>query len=394
MFHSARQAAGVWRHAVRRLCMPVFLLLAAAGSHADSAPAEQVELGRLLYFDRNLSLTRNQSCASCHDPAHAFADPRPDAVGGAVSLGADGLTLGRRNAPSIAYVMQIPDFTVGADGQASGGFFLDGRAGNLATQAVGPVLNPREMAMPDAAAVAARLRENPDYVARFGAATLADPERALEAVGAALAAFEQSDFFAPFDSRYDRYLRGEYRLTPDEEIGRRLFFSSLLNCSSCHLLNTLTPIAREPFSNFQYHNIGVPANDALNAARGQPADSVDRGLAENPAMRGGDAAGRFRVPTLRNITLTAPYMHNGVFRDLSTALHFYNRHLVNSAASRTNPENGAPWGAPEVAANLADDLLRQGQPLDEGRIATLIAFLRTLTDKRYEALQDSLPATR
>ncbi len=392
MFHCARMTVHAWRLAARALRVPGALLLAAAGSHADSAPTDLVELGRLLYFDRNLSLTRSQSCASCHDPAHAFSDPRPDAMGGAVSLGADGHTLGRRNAPSIAYVMQIPDFTLGADGLASGGFFVDGRARDLATQAVGPVLNPREMAMPDAAAVAARLRENPAYVARLGAATLADPARALNAVGAALAAFEQTEFFAPFDSRYDRYLRGEYRLTPDEEIGRRLFFSSLLNCASCHLLNTLTPTAREPFSNFQYHNIGVPANPALNAARGQPADSIDLGLAENPAMKGVHAAGRFRVPTLRNIALTAPYMHNGVFRELATALHFYNRHLVDSAASRTNPETGAPWGPPEVATNLAHDLLRQGQPLDEGRIATLIAFLRTLTDRRYEALQDSLPA--
>ncbi len=351
--------------------------------------AAQAELGRLLFFDQNLSRPRSQSCATCHDPAHAFTDARDNAVHGAASLGADGRSLGRRNTPSLSYLALNPDFLPGDDGNPVGGFFLDGRARTLAEQAAGPLLNPLEMAMPDAASVSARLRENPVYVARFSGAVLADPERTLRAVGAALAAFQRTAYFAPFDSRYDRYLRGEYVLTPDEEIGRRLFFATLTNCASCHVLHTLAPGADEPFTNYQYHNIGVPVNTALSEAAGRNAHEIDRGLAENPATPAGGVAGRFKVPTLRNIAVTAPYMHNGVFRDLRTALHFYNRHLVTSAASRTNPETGRPWGPAEVPDNLAVDLLRLGQPLDEERVATLIAFLRILTDRRYEALLDA-----
>lgn len=369
------------------------LLLMASVAQATAADQDALaELGRLLFFDKNLSARRSQSCATCHDPERAFTDPRDNAANGAASLGDDGYSLGTRNTPSTAYVSLNPAFGRGADGLYAGGFFHDGRARDLATQAVEPVLNPLEMAMPDASSVSARLRENPVYVERFGAPVLNDPVQTLAAVGAALAAFQRTAFFAPFDSRYDRYLRGEYTLTADEDIGRRLFFATLTNCASCHVLNTLAPTAAEPFTNFQYHNIGVPANAELLVANGRGPRYVDRGLAENPAAAGRDAAGRFKVPTLRNVAVTAPYMHNGVFRDLRTALHFYNRHIVNSAASRTNPETGSPWGPAEVPDNLATDLLRQGQPLDDERITMLIAFLRLLTDKRYEPLQDAMPA--
>lgn len=118
------------------------------------------ELGRLLYFDVNLSRNRTQACASCHSPEQGFADPRSNASGRAVSPGADGQSLGDRNTPTASYAAFSPDFHRNRKGQYVGGQFLDGREHDLAGQVVGPPLNPIEMGMPDKAGVEARLKEN------------------------------------------------------------------------------------------------------------------------------------------------------------------------------------------------------------------------------------------
>lgn len=363
------------------------LALAAAAEAADAALAD---LGRALFFDTNLSLTRSVACASCHAPARAFMDVRDNGVGGAASRGADGRALGDRNAPSLAYAALVPPLTRDAQGRYVGGLFHDGHAHNLAAQAIDPMLNAREMQMPSATAVVARVRENrryvTDFTARFGARLFDDTKAAVAAIGAALAAFERTPLFVAFDSRYDRYLRGELTLSDDEEQGRVLFFSSLTNCTSCHLHADDGNQYRESFSNFRYFNIGLPANANLRARNGLGAHKVDGGLGDNPDVKDPREAGKFRVPSLRNVALTAPYMHNGVFKDLPTAIFFYNQHLVNNAANAINPETGLAWGAPEVATTIDHTLLGQGQPLDEQRIALIIAFLRTLTDQRLEPL--------
>ena len=134
-------------------------------AYADAPDAALVDFGRALFFDPNLSLNRTQSCATCHDPARAFVDSRDNGVGGAVSLGDDGRSLGDRNAPSLTYAALTPPLRRNADGVYEGGLFHDGRARDLADQAGQPILNPLEMNMPDAAAVAARVSENPAYVA-------------------------------------------------------------------------------------------------------------------------------------------------------------------------------------------------------------------------------------
>lgn len=345
------------------------------------------ELGRALFHDTNLSFNRTQACATCHDPAHGFIDPRTDAAGGALSRGADGRSVGTRNTPSIAYAALVPPATRLTNGDWQGGLFADGRAGTLEAQAVEPLTNPREMAMPDDAAVIARVAENTQYVAaleaHFGPGVMATTESAMTAVTAALAAFQRSSPpFMTFDSRYDRFLRGEETLSEKEELGRRLYFSDLTNCMLCHLLepNSVTP--NEAFTNHRYHNIGVPANPRL----GTPPDA---GLAARPGLDLPAAAGKFRTPTLRNIAVTAPYMHNGVFRELATAIKFYNQYIVDNAEVGINPETGAPWGRPEIDENIDVERLRQGQPIDDERVEALIAFLRTLTDRRFEHL---LPA--
>jgi len=265
---------------------------------------------------------------------------------------------------------------------------MDGRAADLAKQAAGPVLDPLEMAMPDQATVAARLLRNGDYresfVRLFGAAVVEQPAATFNAMTVALAAFQQGPPFLAFDSRYDRYLAGEYTLTEAEELGRRLYFSDLTNCMGCHLLEQNTVISEEPFSDHRYHNIGVPVNSNLNNSGTD--QQADLGLAQNPHAATAAQRGKFRTPSLRSVAVTAPYMHNGVFKKLETALHFYNQYIVHNAAVKINPETDQIWGEPEVADNIALDLLREGQPLDAQRIYTLVVFLRTLTDRRYEHL--------
>jgi cytochrome c peroxidase len=358
------------------------------GAEADAA---LVELGRALFFDPNLSLNRNQSCATCHDPARAFIDSRGNGVGGAVSLGDDGRSLGDRNAPGLTYVAPTPPLHRNADGAYEGGLFHDGRARDLIDQAGQPMLNPREMNMPDAAAVVARVHDNPLYVPalrELGSTGTVDDTFAV--VRSALAAFERTQLFSTYDSRYDRALRGELSLTREEELGRMLFFSSLTNCSNCHVLDKTATDPREPFTSFRYFNIGVPPNAAVRSVNGHAV--IDRGLRDNPAIDDDALAGKFRVPTLRNVAITGPYMHNGVFRDLGTVLLFYNQYLAINEQNLTNPETGRYWESPEVPDTIDRELLRTGLPLDDARIEALTAFLRALTDQRYEALLRAQPA--
>ncbi|WP_134076957.1 cytochrome c peroxidase [Rhodovulum visakhapatnamense] len=345
--------------------------------------------GEALFFDVNLSKTRSQACATCHDPAHAFIDPRPTAAGRAVSLGADGQSLGDRNAPTAAYAMFSPTFARRADGSYVGGQFHDGRAAGLAEQAGGPPLNPIEMGLADVNEAAARILVNPRYGATldalYGPGTASDPEAVYRAATSAIAAFEATDLFAPFDSRYDRYLRGEVQLTDEEELGRVLFFSQqFTNCNLCHQLRRSPMAADETFTDYSYHNIGVPANTAARAVTGITA--TDLGLLANPAVDDPAEAGKFKVPGLRNVAVTGPYMHNGVFEDLRTVILFYNKYNSKAAARQINPETGAPWAAPEVPDTLSMDELTTGPALDDERIDALVAFLGTLTDRRYEDL--------
>lgn len=359
---------------------------------ADGVPVDALsELGRALFFEPGLSEPPGQSCATCHDPTRAFTDGRADAAGGALSLGADGRSLGDRNTPTLTYAAFVPHFAE-RDGEPSGGLFLDGRASDLAAQALQPMLNPLEMALPDLTALAGRIRGNAGYrdavAALFGAEVLDDDGRLADAVSRAIAAFERSAELNRFDSKYDRHLAGAYTMTREEAIGRDLFFSDLINCVQCHLNEPGKVSPRETFTSHRYHNIGVPANEAARAANGLGRDHRDPGLAANPAAGDEAMEGRYRVPTLRNVAVTAPYMHNGVFESLEAAVAFYARYTSSNRPSRINPDTGEPWREPEVAHSIDLDLLSEGQPMDDQRIGFLVAFLKTLTDARYEHLLD------
>jgi cytochrome c peroxidase len=372
------------------MCIVAATLSALGTATADTATPGLADLGRMLFFDTRLSAGRNLSCASCHDPSRAFSDPGHNAAAGAVSIGSDEKSFGDRNAASLSYVSRVPAFHRTTTGDYAGGLFLDGRAASLVEQAKEPITNAIEMGLPDAGAVRERLLEDEVYARGFeallGPASLASAQQALHSVATAIAAFETGDDFATFDSKYDRYLRGEVELTRDEEIGRVLFFSELVNCSHCHLLDRRERIPNELFTNYRYHNIGVPPNRAARQRNGLGVQHVDAGLLQNPAVGDAAQAGRFRVPSLRNVAVTGPYMHNGVFEELETAIVFYNRFLLRNAESRINPETGQPWREPEVPGTVDLELLEAGQPLTRERVAQLVAFLKTLTDARYEHL--------
>ena len=373
------------------------VLLTLPGACVGAEAIDSIEaLGRALFFDVNLSRNRTQACATCHSPEFGFTDPRGNASGRAVSLGDDGRSLGDRNAPTASYAAFSPPFHLNDNGRYVGGQFLDGREQDLAGQAGGPPLNSVEMGMPDMAAVAARLRENPSYIAAFdrlfGADILARPDAAYKAMTESIAAFERTDFFAPFDSKYDRYLRDEYSMTAQEDLGMTLFFSQQFsNCNLCHQLKPTPASTEETFSNYEYHNIGTPVNPAARAVNGVASDHVDRGLLDNPAVDDPKQAGKFKVPTLRNVAVTGPYMHNGVFKDLRTVVLFYNKYNSRSAKRQINPESGENWRAPEVPENLSLKELETGPALDDRRIDALVAFMRTLTDRRYEHLLNKQP---
>ncbi len=353
---------------------------------------ETVEmLGQVLFFDKNLSKNRTQACATCHDPANGFADARSNATAGAVSLGDDNTSLGDRNAPTASYAAFSPPFHLNQDGVYVGGQFHDGRAKNLTEQASGPPTNPIEMGLPDKAAVVIRLQENKQYVSSFkkfyGEDIFDDTDNAYAAMAQSIAAFEKTAYFSPFDSKYDRYLRGEYTLSEAEDLGMTLFFSEqFTNCNLCHQLKKLPGREGETFTDYHYHNIGIPINKKARNVNGVPESHTDKGLLDNPSVHDPAQAGKFKVPTLRNVAVTAPYMHNGVFSDLRTVVLFYNKYNSRSETRQINPETGQRWQSPEIAENLSRHELETGPALDDKRIDALVAFMKALTDQRYEHL--------
>jgi len=386
----------------------VFLVIVMAGLTACSQQESperadsKAVLGKALFSDKNLSFNRTQSCATCHDPDKGFIDDRLDDFGqvSAVSLGDDGISHGDRNAPTASYASFAPDFHIGTRQRhnkqnnnntysgALGGQFVDGRVTDLKDQAGGPPLNPIEMGMADKAGVVARLQENPYYVESFkllyGESIFEDTDAAYAAMAESIGEFEKTDTFAPFDSRYDRSLRGEVSLSFKESSGKSLFFSQFANCGICHQLHDNgDPVNkfRETFSGYEYHNIGVPVNQTVRAING--VTDADIGL-ETTTGNTVDQ-GKFKVPTLRNVAVTGPYMHNGVFRDLKTVIEFYD-HFNNPTVRANNPETGQPWASAEIPTTVDTDLLTVGDDMSDFQVESLVCFLRTLTDRRYENL--------
>ncbi len=348
--------------------------------------AMQEELGQMLYFDPNLSKNKTMSCATCHNPDAGFVDNRDNGIGKMVSLGDDGKSLGDREAPSVAYAKFSPPFHYNEDTKKYvGGQFWDGREMSLSGQAGGPPLNPIEMGMPSKQSVIDRIKENSFYVKTFkklyGDDIFNNTDKAYLMMTKSIEAFEKTEQFSTFDSKYDKYLKGEYELTRLEDLGRSLFFSNNnTNCSTCHMLKG-EDREGETFTNYEYHNIGVPVNQKVRAKNGVKA--IDDGLLANPKVTDVNQRGKFKVPTLRNVAVTAPYMHNGVFKDLKTVIEFYDKY--NNPNRTINPETHEKWLKAEVENTISKDELKAKKLSDE-KVKALVAFLKILTDERYEHL--------
>jgi cytochrome c peroxidase len=352
--------------------MKLFIIMTLITSHISLYGVDitsKALLGEMLFKDTSLSRNRTMSCATCHNPEQAFIDTRTNAVNGAVSLGDDGSSLGDRNSPTIGYASFIPAFDAN-NRRIQGGLFLDGRATNLTEQAKGPFLNTIEMNMPSEASVITRVQENQDYITAmqtfYGSTIFQSTSNAYNAIADAIATFERTSVFAPFDS--DRDTRN---LSASALRGEALFNSNRINCERCHSDN-----GSAIFTDFSYRNLGLPTNSSVRELTGH---ATDLGLSENPAINNNREDGKFRVPTLRNVAVTAPYMHNGVFSTLKAVVHFYNTRDVGGI----NPETGQVWRGAEVTRNVErNDIGNLG--LSDSEEDDIVAFLESLTDAQYK----------
>jgi len=328
----------------------------------------KTELGEAFFHDTSLSLNRTMSCATCHNPEQAFIDTRDNDVHRAVSLGDDDISLGDRNTPMLTYASFIPDFDLE---NLTGGQFYDGRASDLTEQAKGPFLNPVEMQMPDEESVIERVRENTSYITSmqllYGESVFEDTDTAYEAIADAIATFENSATFSPFDSDFDRNT-----MSAAARRGHDLFRRS--NCVRCH-----DDRGNALFSNFEYENLGVPANTLVRSINGL---GLDHGLLDNPDVSDQAEDGKFKTPSLRNVAVTAPYMHNGVFNSLKTVVHFYNTRDTGGI----NPETGEPWSEAEINSRniVRDDV--GNLSLTDAEEDDIVSFLEALTDAQYKSL--------
>lgn len=356
----------------------------------DQMVERKRQIGERLFHDVRLSRDGTQSCASCHSPARAFSDARREErfaqLDGAVSVGQDGASLGDRNAPMLTYAALTPEFHFDPkEGLFVGGFFHDGRAATLEDQALQPFLDPAEMQMTEQE-LAKRVREfYPEEFDAFASEdVIQNDARLLTLVAELIAGFERSASFATFDSKFDRVLRGEASFSAQEQRGHDLFVAEDKgNCAACHPVpNRESSQSEALFTDFTYDNLGVPANLNVRHVNGKAEDYRDVGLAGTPQVSDESLRGAFKVPSLRNVAVTAPYMHNGVFKDLRTVVAFYNSRDVRNAL---NPETGKSWAAAEFDDTKNTDELGDLGLSDE-EIDDIVAFMHTFTDQRYEQL--------
>jgi cytochrome c peroxidase len=350
----------------------------------------KVKLGGELFFDTNLSTPAGQSCASCHEARRAFTDPDKRIP---TSEGVISERFGSRNTPTAMYAAFSPEFHFDEEeGLFVGGQFWDGRAANLEEQAKQPFLNPLEMANPSRAAVVKKVRRAP-YARLFeevyGQGALDETERAYDLIADAIAAFERSPALNRFSSKYDAYLAGKARLSPKELRGLKVFEDPAKgNCAACHPNRPSEDGSPPLFTDFTYDNLGVPGNPdnpfyALPSKFNPNGRAfVDRGL--GASVGSADEDGKFKVSTLRNIAVTAPYMHNGYFRSLRAVVEFYNNRDVKPACRHAMTRERAAlrqgcWPVPEVADNVNQDELGN-LGLTDREMDDLVAFLNTLTD--------------
>lgn len=304
--------------------------------HDNTPTVAGVELGRMLFYEKRLSRNNEMSCATCHQQQDMFSDVRQ------FSLGVNGLP-GKRQAMAIINLAWHDDK----------GIFWDGRSATLRDQALRPIQDSTEM---DETLdnVVAKLNADQQYRNQFIRA-FGDDAITPERISLAIEQFEFT--LISNQSKYDHFLRGEAQLTPAEERGRVLFFSEFDpisgtkggECFHCH-------------SGFNFTNLAYLNNGLDSEAR-----FSDLGrfvVTGNPGERA-----RFKVPTLRNIAGTAPYMHDGRFATLDEVIEHYNTGVIDSY---------------NLDESMTHNLLPGGLQLSEQDKADLKAFLETLTDHHFQ----------
>jgi cytochrome c peroxidase len=393
------------------------------------------ELGKDIFFDQNLAISNNQSCASCHDPEAGWTGPDSfiNAAGSVYEGSIPGL-FGSRKPPSSAYATFSPIFHLFTKNKKealfTGGNFWDGRAtgerlGNpAADQALGPFLNPVEQALPDSACVVYWVCNGASQVSfekvwRDGAcdidwpsdieavcategATLALPEAdraksdmAYGSIGLSIAAYEDPPKVNAFTSKFDYTKDGMAKLSKEERRGFALF-QGKGKCKRCHTSRGLKPL----FTDFTFDNLGLPRNpeNPWYEADFNPDGSswIDEGLGgfldSRPEYQefAKENKGKHKVPTLRNVdkrpddNFVKAYGHNGYFKSLKGIVHFYNTRDVkpictNDFTTEKEALASGCWPAPEVAENLNMDELGDLGLSDEEEDA-IVELLETLSD--------------
>ncbi|MFZ1318094.1 MAG: cytochrome c peroxidase [Candidatus Nitrotoga sp.] len=377
------------------------LMLVSFTSQAKEPLRDVQHLGKFLFQDKNLSLNRNQSCASCHNlrPAGGndlaskvvpgFVDPDNVKNGTAISKGSITSATGTLNTPSIGYAAHSPSFHWSQNaGLFVGGQFWNGRAKDLSEQAQKPLLNPLEMAMPSEQAVVDRIKEDKRYKELFREAfginlDVAKVNKVFNLATKAIGEFEKTSFFNKFTSKFDYVLAGKTTLTVIEEKGLKLF-NGKGNCAACHTSeatrNKNGELMLPLFTDFTYDNIGLPRNVKIP---NNPEPDLGLGGRSDIAAKDpdGNDIGKHKVMTLRNIALTPPYGHNGVLNSLEQVVHFYNsRDTLGAVRDNTDPKFGkSGWPQPEVPQNMnSSELGNLGLSPEEEK--AIVAFLKTLTD--------------
>jgi cytochrome c peroxidase len=275
----------------------------------------KADLGRTLYFDTRISTDGKVGCVTCHDPRRGFADGR------GTSAGVGGAT-GARNAPTVLNAAFLATQ------------FWDGRAATLEAQAVQPLTNTIEHGFADSAAVVNKIKDLPEYPAKFQSAFGA-PEITIERVGQAIASFERT--LISLQAPIDRFLAGDKQAIPEPAQRGWELYNGKARCSTCHGHVDVLPL----FTDDDFHNIGVGiARVDFDAIARRAASAVASGAQiDDLAIKDADASalgrflvtreprhlGSFKTPQLRNVALTAPYMHDGSQATLSEVIDFYDR---------------------------------------------------------------------
>jgi len=329
---------------------------------------EKITLGKEIFNDKNLSNPIGQACATCHSPEKGFSDPSNSAV----SQGAVANAFGNRNAPSLSYNVFSPSrYYSNEDNTFIGGLFLDGRSPNLLEQFIHPLLNPVEMNNSSTLEIVNKIKQAsyyPKIVSIYSNSVFESD--ILSYVADALSKFETSNQVNPFTSKYDYYLQGRSTLSLEEKKGLVLF-EGKAKCAGCHVTEPDENVKKVLFTDFSYDNIGIPKN-LNNPFYNQPLNSaganyVDLGIGAIVSQLA--HYGKFRVPTLRNIAVSAPYFHNGAILTLEKVVRFYNRRDLNTGE----------FGPPETLQNMNVKELGNLNLSDEEE-QNIVAFLKTLTD--------------